>query len=85
MHMSHPKVLAGLPCRLEPNLQMLTDFCQDQYAQKLVGRQSIRPRRSRTTRALPGKPHTSLPLGMEQRRVLRGRVPVENRLQALPP
>jgi hypothetical protein len=24
------------PYGLEPNLQMLTDFCQDQYAQKLV-------------------------------------------------
>jgi 4,5-dihydroxyphthalate decarboxylase len=25
------------PYGLELNLQMLTDFCQDQYAQKLVG------------------------------------------------
>jgi 4,5-dihydroxyphthalate decarboxylase len=25
------------PYGLEPNLKMLTDFCQDQYAQKLVG------------------------------------------------
>jgi 4,5-dihydroxyphthalate decarboxylase len=24
------------PYGLEPNLQMLTDFCQDQYAQQLV-------------------------------------------------
>ena len=25
------------PYGLEPNLKMLTDFCQDQYAQQLVG------------------------------------------------
>ena len=75
------------PYGLEPNLQMLTDFCQGQYAQKLVGAPSIRPLRSQTTRALPGKLLTP-PLSLwEWNKAVRSEAeyPVENRLKALRP
>ena len=66
-----PWLLADLPRRqpssaywppygLEPNLKMLTDFTQDQYARELVDTPVDPGPRSRITRALRGNPCTPL-------------------------